>query len=300
MDALGTLWYFFCNVMQHPISKKIISLGTFLLLLSSYSPGGGRFSHARQDSCSSKVASFTADYDFFVAHTTEKRVIVENLVRIVKSRLQPSGKVEVLDFGSARGALSEALIQNIEGLRERTTFSVVEPEATFRKDSVSRLGSYSRNSVRAWKFLPAKFQKRFHIVLANHVLYYIDDFNSVNKRILGSLADGGVYIITLSNEDSSLVKIIESLGESQRASYIKTLEKSLDSLGAQYSYTQVQSELKFPDSIENRKRVLRFMFGNDYDTYREKTLLASFERYRVNENIVLPLSDNIYEIRNQR
>ena len=112
--------------------------------------------------------------------------------------------------------------------------------------------------------LPAE-RSRFDVVLANHVLYYVDDLDVTLRQLLAALAPGGRLQAAIAPWDNMLLQLWKEgfalVGKTVPYYAAEDVERSLSELGSAFRKTKSPYEFRFPDTQENRLKILRFLFA---------------------------------------
>src|SRR4029079_2917081 len=119
--------------------------------------------------------------------------------------------------------------------------------------------------IEAWPALPVGRADCFELAVSNHVLYYVPDLDSVLGQILSALAPGGRFVTAIAGRDNALiqvwVKAFALLGRPIPYNIAEDVEAWLQQRGQPYDRQQVRYELTFPDSEQNRLKILRFLLS---------------------------------------
>ncbi len=215
------------------------------------------------------------DYAFFEAHATEAeqdaRAYVERLAPIVPAE----GPIRLLDFGCGSGSFHrEISLQQASWPAARLQLTLVEPVESARRQAVARLAPFSGRPIIDSATLPEGTTGRFDLVLSNHVLYYVRDLKSQLAALIAALSprgvfesagvfeSGGVFVTAIAPRENALIEFwtsaFRSLGREIPYNISEDVESALEQLGAAYQKQPVAYDLAFPDTEENRMRILRF------------------------------------------
>jgi trans-aconitate methyltransferase len=243
------------------------------------------------------------DYAFFEAHATEAeqdaRAYLECLGKFV-----PTGDVlRMLDYGCGWGTFTARLLTQAGWPPERLRLTLVEPMESARRQAVARLTSFTRAPVAESATLPAGLVSVFDIVLANHVFYYVRDLPGELAKLIGALSTSGIFITAIAARTNALIEFWISsfrlLGCEIPHNTAEDLEAGLNKLSADYQKQQVAYELTFPDTDENRMRIIRFLLGKYLEKMPQRPLLDWFDRYSQAGRINIRTASDHFTIRSR-
>lgn len=235
------------------------------------------------------------DYAFFEAHATEAeqdaRAYVERLAPIVPAE----GPIRLLDFGCGSGSFTARFLQHASWAAARLQLTLVEPVESARRQAVARLAPFSGRPIIDSATLPEGTTDGFDIVLSNHVLYYVRDLKSQLAALIAALSprgvfesagvfeSGGVFVTAIAPRENALIEFwtsaFRSLGREIPYNIAEDVESALEQLGALYQKQPAAYELAFPDTEENRMRILRFLLADYLPQPPHRPLLDLFDRY---------------------
>ena len=96
-------------------------------------------------------------------------------------------------------------------------------------------------------------------MLANHVLYFLPDLDNTLAALLGTLAIPGLFLTAMAGQQ------------------------------VEYTREDVHYDLVFPDAVEHRLTVMRFLLGHAYHDLSQPALLALFDPYVQNGQVAMRL-----------
>lgn len=237
-----------------------------------------------------------SDYQFFVDHSNEAAQVlayVENEVRF-RCESAPSA-LRLLDYGCGDGKFSACLTGALRGMKNEIHVSLVEPSAGYLEQASSRFSEpgFLQQSAKSIR----EIRGTFDLILANHVLYYVNDLKQC-LRDLESVAEmNSVAWVTLGNERNSLIQICSAAHRMLDRAYpfyqSKDLETLLQKEARVYKKTEVTSQLQCQDREENRLKLLRFILGREINASNFLCLLDPFVK---KDQIVLPLHDDVFSV----
>jgi trans-aconitate 2-methyltransferase len=239
------------------------------------------------------------DYAFFMTHATEAEHDAADYARELAGFTAGREVVRMLDFGSGGGEFTERLLKKLAWPAEKLSLDLVEPVESQRLESVKRLQKYAACSeagapaIATSARLPdANSVKPFDVVVSNHALYYVDDLAETVRGLVGLIAPGGKLLVAMASWQNALMQLWQ-LGFGlidQPVPYYAAddLLAELTYLGVSFRTERSHYELRFPDSEQNRLRMLRFLLAEHLDEMPRDELLAFFNPYASEGEIVVP------------
>ncbi len=206
------------------------------------------------------------DYAFFQQHATEAQEDVRAYLEHVTNIKPADGMVNLLDFGCGSGNFTVGFLEHTGWPPERLRLMLVEPAETLRREAVARLARFTASPIIESSALPSTVDKRFNVVLANHVFYYVPDLQSIVSQLIAALAPTSVFLAAIAARTNVLTELMTAgfklLGREMPYSMSENIEITLQALKANYEKHQVPYELSFADSDENRMRIIRFLLAD--------------------------------------
>jgi trans-aconitate 2-methyltransferase len=223
------------------------------------------------------------DYAFFETHATEAeqdaRAYVERLAGLVPA----AGTIRLLDFGCGSGTFTARFLQQAGWPPARLRLTLVEPVEPARRQAVARLAGTTEHPVADAATMPGGIVASFDVVLANHVLYYVPDLRSQLAGLIDALSASGVFVTAIAPRTNALIEFwiagFRSLGREIPYNTSEDVEAALHELGAAYQKQAVAYQLTFPDTEENRMRILRFLLAEHLAQMSHRPLLDLFDQY---------------------
>jgi trans-aconitate methyltransferase len=232
-------------------------------------------------------------YAFFQQHATETEADIGAYLPHLLAVTTGGQPIRMLDFGCGDGAFTAALLAHAAWLPARLQLALVEPDDVYRHQAVARLQAYTSQPVRAWPALPSPLHACFDLVLANHVLYFVPELDSTLAALLGTLASSGLFLTAMAGQRSTFAQWCQQcftwLGQPYPYHSAEGLEGALARQEVGYSREDVHYELIFPDTVEHRLTVMRFLLGNAYHDLSQPALLALFDPYVQNGQVAMRL-----------
>jgi trans-aconitate 2-methyltransferase len=221
------------------------------------------------------------DYEFFSTHSTEPDADLAAYAERLRSFDPPEGPVSFLDFGCGPGSFTAQFLGKASWGHDRVSLALVEPSDAYRQQAVERLRAATGRPVRAWAGLPDNVNGQFDVILSNHVLYYVPSLDDVLLRVVRALAPGGVFLAAVAGRDNALVDLwfrgFPLIGRPVPSQTAEDVEAALTRVGAEFESREVRYDLAFPDTGENRLKILRFLFGEHLAEMPTAEALTHFE-----------------------
>ena len=241
------------------------------------------------------------DYAFFEVHATEAEQDARAFAADLAGLAPAGGTIRLLDFGCGSGSFTARLIEQAGWAPEQLRLTLVEPGESARRQAEARLGGFSRSPVAVSAELPAGRDARFDVVLANHVFYYVPELTAHLAKLIGLLSPSGLFLAAIAGRANALLEIWEvgfgSVGREVPYHAAEDVEAALQELGAAYRKEQVPYELTFPDTEENRMKILRFLLGEHLPRMPLRPLMDLFDRHARGGRIQIRTASEHFVIR---
>lgn len=238
-----------------------------------------------------EFASIHDDYAFFQEHSTEAEQDLRSHLNYLSPLVKSGKTISLLDFGCGDGLFSGWLLSRAGFEPQRLILSLVEPDAAYLRQAISRTRTFSSAFVSAWPSLTPELQNFFDLVLANHVLYYVSDLEETLEQILKALRGGGLFLISMGGSENVLNQIVDrsfaALKEPVPYYLSENLEMTLAGLGQEFQKHRIDYEVVFPDLEENRLKMLRFLLGEHFARMDQGEILPLFDPYAVAGRILI-------------
>jgi len=243
------------------------------------------------------------DYAFFETHATEaandSKAYVERLVGIVPT----AGPIRLLDFGCGSGTFTERFLDRAGWPRGRLRLTLVEPVESARRQAVARTAGYSDHPAVDSATLSGGTTSSFEVVLANHSLYYVPGLPSQLTGLIDALSPVGVFVTAIASRANALIEFwtvgFGLIGREIPYNTSEDVEAGLKQSGAAYEKQQVPYELTFPDTEENRMRIIRFLLAEHLPQMPHQPLLDLFDRYSLSGQIRIQTASDHFTVRSQ-
>lgn len=241
-------------------------------------------------------ASLHDDYAFFEQHVDETKATLKAWLPLVKGRWQAP---KVLDFGSGSGTFTSSFLEQV-GFGEGLRLTLVEPDPGFRSAAQQRLAPFSSHPIEAWPLLDSDLPPTFDLIFSHHVLYYVPNLEQTLHRLRQALNPGGLLLMVQGGKGNGMNKIVfaffDLLGVEPPYRYSEETKELLSSLGIAFELCAVRSTLDFPDTLEGRRAILRFLLGEHNDKLPEKVGLELFEPFVEEGRIRIESYDELFVV----
>ncbi|HSS25972.1 MAG TPA: methyltransferase domain-containing protein [Mycobacterium sp.] len=242
-----------------------------------------------------------SEYAFFEQHATQ----AQEDVRAYQAHLatiKPAGRtVNFLDFGCGSGTFTVRFLEHTGWPPERLRLTLVEPAEPVRREAVVRVARFTDSPVVESSALPIAPDIRLDVVLANHVFYYVPDPQGTLSQLIAALAPTGVFLMAIAARTNVLCEFaiagFQLLGREMPYNTSEDIEIALRELNANYEKRQVPYELSFPDSDENRMRILRFLLADHLAQMPQQLLLERFGQFSHAGRIEIRTESDHYTLR---
>jgi SAM-dependent methyltransferase len=241
------------------------------------------------------------DYSFFEQHASEADADARAYAARLTDLSSGGGAIRMLDFGCGSGTFTERLLRLAGWPADRLRLTLVEPVEAVRREAVERMAPISAAPIVDSATLPADTAGGFDLVLANHVLYYVDDVRRSVAALVDLVAPGGMMATAIAGRANALIEIwIAAFGMIGREVPYHTsedVEAALVELGVAYEKESAPYELVFADSEENRMRIIRFLLAEHLHEMPVAALLAMFDRYSRGGEVRISTASDHYTVR---
>jgi len=242
-----------------------------------------------------------ADYAFFEEHSTEAAQDSGAYLAQLRQSAPSAGPIRMLDFGCGSGTFTARLLKQVSWPPERLELSLLEPVEAARRQAVARVAGFTQRPVTELATLPVGLSARFDIVIANHVFYYVADLKDQLQRLVNTLAPTGMFLTAIAGQTNALIEFwvvgFGLLSKNIPYNMSEDVEQALDQLGADYQKQPIPYELTFPDSEENRMKIVRFLMANHLEQMPQRPLLDLFDKHAHDDRIVIRTSCDHFTIR---
>jgi trans-aconitate 2-methyltransferase len=244
------------------------------------------------------------DYAFFEKHATEAEQDARAYLERLAGVWPADGTIRFLDFGCGSGTFTARFLNLAGWPPARLRLTLVEPVEPARRQAVARLVRNTEYPVADSAALPAGVVASFDVVLANHVLYYVPELPDQLAGLIGALSPPGVFVTAIAPRTNAMIEFwiagFRSLGREIPYNTAEDVEEALQDLGAEYQKQQVAYQLTFPDTEENRMRIIRFLLAEYLAQLPHRPLLDLFDQYAHSGRINIRTASDHFTIRSGR
>ena len=223
------------------------------------------------------------DYSFFMAHATEAESDVAEYIRQLAGFAEGRESIRLLDFGCGTGDFTLQLLSALNWSPKLLQVTLVEPVLHQREEAARKLAPFSRFNIEVLTTLSSVPDSGFDLVLSNHVLYYVDDLDSTLQQLVALLKPNGKMLLAIAGWNNALIQFwktgFELLGRPVPYHVSEDVETFLIRQRIPFQKPKASYRLCFPDSIENRSKILRFLFGEHLEQISPQRLLREFDRF---------------------
>jgi trans-aconitate 2-methyltransferase len=210
----------------------------------------------------------------------------------------------MLDFGCGSGTFTARFLKEAGWPPERLRLTLVEPVESARRQAVARLAGFAKTRAEESATLPAGVSASFDIVLANHVFYYVPDLRRQLATLIDALSASGIFVSAIAARTSPLIEFwitgFGLLGREVPYHTSEDVETALQELGANYQKQPVAYELTFPDTEENRMRILRFLLADHLAQMPRRPLLDLFDQHTHSGRVNIRTASDHFAVRRPR
>jgi len=232
-----------------------------------------------------------SDYAFFMTHATEAACDAAVYERELKGFAEARTSLRLLDFGCGAGDFSLRLLSMLNWPPEVLHITLVEPVQHQRHEAARRLAAFSRQPIDNHECLPDVQSPLFDVILSNHALYYVSDLATTLARMTRRLCPSGTLLLAIAPWDNVLLEIWKTgfalLDQPVPYYGAEDVEAALTANGSKFRRSRSTYQLLFPDSEENRLKILRFLFGDELPRMRSSRLLGEFDRHVRGDHVAI-------------
>ncbi|MBA2117035.1 class I SAM-dependent methyltransferase [Bremerella alba] len=223
------------------------------------------------------------DYAFFMSHATEAKSDVQEYARQLARFADNRSVVHLLDFGCGTGEFSRQLLETLAWPTASLYLTLFEPVDHQQETAAERLSRFSDHAIASLGEASYDQRPTFDIILSNHVLYYAEDLGQTVAQLLERLHPEGKMLLAIAGSENALIKLWKvgfGLLDQPIPFYIaQDVETILAVHNVCVDNSPSHYQLRFPDSEENRWKILRFLFGDYLRQIPREKLLEEFDPY---------------------
>ncbi|MCB9306118.1 MAG: class I SAM-dependent methyltransferase [Lewinellaceae bacterium] len=238
------------------------------------------------------------DYNFFMAHSDEAEKDLQAYAKYLPGSEDAKQVFRMLDFGAGAGAFSANFLRMAGWAADRLALTLVEPGETARLEAAQRLGAFTKHPITHFASLPDAVDEPFDLILSNHALYFVPDLAATVRFFTNHCKAGGKCLLAMSGKENALIQCwargFQAIGAPIPYFTGDDLFELLQAQQVPFHREKVDFSIDFPDSTENRMKILRFLFGPQLPLFPESVLLDFFEPYRSKGHIRIDTGHYIY------
>jgi SAM-dependent methyltransferase len=224
------------------------------------------------------------DYLFFVQHSTEKEKDLRFLLSQIGTNFPRKEQLRLLDFGAGTGAFLQELLRRSELHKQmKLQLTLIEPGEQARATASHALRTFLSYPVTAQAHLSYDTPSGFDLIIANHSLYYVEDLVATIAQFEACASPAGRTLINMAGSDNFLVRLWD-LGyqlQGKKSPFYRSedLEKALVQRELNYCRETINYTICFPDTTQNRLKIIRFLFGKRLAEFLLAELLGFFDEF---------------------
>lgn len=236
------------------------------------------------------------DYAFFLEHSTEKDACREAMLEVVRSVAARQAEVSWLDFGCGGGEFLSELVAEAAIPPASLRLSLVDVDASYLVMAKQRVAEFSTSRVKTAQTLAELKGGKFDLITSNHALYYVRNMEATLRELFALLRSEGRAALLLGGEKNQLCRLWLEAWKGRALPYYlaKDVESALVRWGKSYEERLVQSVLDFPDTRENRMKILRFLFADKLEVLDVEALVESMNPWQREGRMVMPNTDVLF------
>jgi SAM-dependent methyltransferase len=236
------------------------------------------------------------DYLFFGNHSTEGSELREAMLPILRERAT-SERVRWLDFGCGSGGFLHGLLAALDRPAAATDLALVDVDRGYLAEAREKVTAFAAGEV-ACATSPEELAGTFDLITSKHAIYYVKDLRSTVRTLCGMLRPGGLAIFILGGKQNHLSGLWESAYAARNlpVPYYRAedVAHEIESTAFPCETRTVHSTLRFPDSRENRLKILRFLFAGNTAGMHPESLLSLLDPMKQDDDIVIGSTASLF------
>jgi SAM-dependent methyltransferase len=233
--------------------------------------------------------SIHEDYLFFGNHSTEAGELRKAMLPILRERAKAE-HFRWLDFGCGSGGFLRSLLEALGRPATATDLALVDVDLGYLDEAREKVSEFTTSEV-ARATSPEELGGAFDLITSKHALYYVKDLRTTVRTLCGLLKPGGLALFILGGKEKHLSGLWESAYASRNlpVPYYRSedVAHEIEAAGFTCETRSVNSILRFPDSQENRLKILRFLFAGNTAGMTPESLLPLLDPMKQDGDIVI-------------
>ncbi len=237
------------------------------------------------------------DYSFYLEHSTEEEADRFAIMGKVLQKIDRNSMVRMLDFGCGNGLFTSRILDWVQQPPEHLELVLVDIGEKIRLEAMAKLQPFSQYQIQAADQIPQK-SSPFDIIIANHVLYYIDNLDQVIQKMWNLVKRNGTFFISIAGNDNTLIDLwklgFDEIEKPLPYHISEDIEQILQKGIIPYQKKSIDFEIQLQDSRENRLRMIRFLFSDHISSLPLTPLINFFDKYAAAGQIFIQTSHDLY------
>lgn len=229
------------------------------------------------------------DYLFFGSHSTEGGELRKVMLPILRERAGVE-RLRWLDFGCGSGEFFRSLLAALDRPAAATDLALVDVDRGYLEEARAKVAGFTAGEV-ACATSSGELDGAFDLITSKHALYYVKDLRSTVRALCGLLKPGGLALFILGGKENHLAGLWETAYAARNlpVPYYRAedLACEMEAAGFPCETLEVKSTLRFPDSRENRLKILRFLFSGNAAGLTPESLLPLLDPMKKDGEIVI-------------
>ena len=223
------------------------------------------------------------DYHFYLAHTDETEAQLKAFGRHLDGLSTADGQLRFLDFGCSTGAFTARFLTRLAWPAEQLRISLVEPVEDQRRRAAADLVRFTHHPIEHWSALPQDQVRCFDLAVSNFVIPYVRDLTATLRQLVGGLAPGGLLLAANAGKTNALEDMVaaafESIGRQIPYHLTELMAQALTQMNVPFETEDVPHSISFPDSEENRLKLIRFLMTDYFGQIDPAPAVRFFDQY---------------------
>lgn len=237
------------------------------------------------------------DYRFFSGHSTEGAALREAMMPLLSEGMA-RGQVRWLDFGCGSGMFLRGLLETLGRPPSATELALVDVDPGYLEEARRTLSPLS--AAISCAMTPGDLEGSFDLITSKHALYYVKDLPATVRSLCDMLTPGGRALLVLGGEENHLSGLWETAYAARNlpVPYYRAQDvaRVIDDAGHRRRIHHVPSLVRFPDSRENRLKMLRFLFAGNAAGIEPESLLNLLDPMKQGGEIVIRSVSWLFEV----